>query len=217
MQLLCHVDAVVALLADSMRLDEADAVIEGDVLGHQRVRIQVDCVIAASAGLRFGEFDQCAAMALALTARRDRDVIEQETRLRFLQHEDADDASTVLHHPGLAVSDAPRVIVQHRAGQFADASGVVRIRGMDDVAHDGSIMMTGSADHGGSRATRQSSRPLSHCLSRGLQPHRLRQPIQPTHNAFAGEHAAVFLKPKDQPTARKPQPGPRQQIQRAGR
>ena len=63
------------------------------------MRIQVDGVIAASAGLGFGEFDQCAAMALALTARQDRDVVEQETRLRFLQHEDADDASSVLHSP----------------------------------------------------------------------------------------------------------------------
>ena len=107
---------------------------------------------SASAGLGFGEFDQRAAMALALTAGQDRDVVEQETRLRFLQHQDADDASSVLHHPGLAVSDAPRVVVQHRAGRFADASDVVCIRGMHDVAHDRRVMMTGNANHVGSRS-----------------------------------------------------------------
>ncbi len=149
LQWFCHVYTIIALLADAVRLDEADAAIERDVLGHQRVRIEVNGVIAASTGLSFGEFDQCATMALALAFRQDGDVVEQQTRLRFLQNEEADDATCVLQHPGLAVSDAPRVIVQHRAGRFADARDVVRVRGLDDTARGTRIMMMGDANHDG--------------------------------------------------------------------
>ena len=44
-------------------------------------------------------------------------------------------ASRILQHPGLPIGDALRVVVQHRAGRFADARDVMRVGRMHRVTH----------------------------------------------------------------------------------
>src|ERR1700761_7300667 len=91
-----HVYAVVAIFRYSPRLDVADTAGERDVLGHQLMRVEVDCTKASTPRFCFRERHQRPADAMPLVLGPPRDVVEQQASCGLFQHQNACDAPGLL-------------------------------------------------------------------------------------------------------------------------
>lgn len=144
---LAHIDAIERLHPAARMLVPAEAAVDADVLGHQRVCIQLDLRVPAPPRLGLEERHQAPPDSLPLAIGIDRDVVEQKQVARALDHhQQAGHAAVDLEHPRLAVGDAARIIVEHWPRLLPEPLDVGTVAALDQRLDGGPILGAGGTD-----------------------------------------------------------------------
>jgi hypothetical protein len=120
-------------------LDEPDPRVEGQVLRHLLVGVEVDGVEPGTPRLGFGELQEGPSKPDPAMAGMHRDVVDQEPFTSDAEDDDPHDGAVVFGDGDLTVADDLGAVVGHRAGQHPDALDVVPVCGVDEFSHARSI------------------------------------------------------------------------------
>jgi lysophospholipase L1-like esterase len=158
-QVLLQVHAAVAVLGAAGGLAVAEPGVDGLVLGHDLVGVEVEAGQAAPPGLLFGELHQAAAQAGALGGRVDRDVgdVQAVTGLDKLD----EPRHRLPGHPQAAGLHLGGVVGQHRGGRAVHPVQVPGVGGGDDVP-DGRQVRRGGRAHGFHSVQEITSQDIAH-------------------------------------------------------
>jgi 8-hydroxy-5-deazaflavin:NADPH oxidoreductase len=126
-----HRDPIEPNLPPAPGLDEPQARVEREVLGHEHMRIEQVCGESAANRLSFGEGDQRPTMPLPLHRWLDRDIVEQERAYLLLEHDEPEELAA----PDLTIGYAPGIVVPHRTGRLAGAVDVVSVSTAHERLH----------------------------------------------------------------------------------
>ncbi len=119
-----------------VRLDEAQVGVEGQVFGHQLVRVESYCLKTRVPRRLLGESDEPTAVTAALSRRPKRDIVEQHGVGLGDEHDETLYATVTCQDEDTFLADQKPVIVEHRSGLSADARDVVAV-GCRDQFFDG--------------------------------------------------------------------------------
>src|SRR6266700_3351529 len=129
-EFLRHEDPAISARYVAIGLAVAQPGVDGQVLGHDLVRVQGEPVQPVRHGLLLGELHELSPQPDALRGRADGDGLDQKAVYLSDQHDDADDR--LPEHPDLAGLDGGTVV-----GQYRGSRGVhpVRVPGVGRLDH----------------------------------------------------------------------------------
>ena len=94
-------------------------------------------------GLVLGDCEERSAEALATLGRMDRDVLEDESFVGNVEHEDPHDVSVAFSEVYIRSADHAVVIIGHRSREHSDALDIVSVRGVDEIRYSFRIIRVG--------------------------------------------------------------------------
>src|SRR5665213_4419576 len=117
-------DAVIPAVVLAVVLDVADPRVEHLVLGHLRIRAQIDRREAAPNGLLLGKLEQSPPDPGAAGLRAGGHGVDVEAVLGLVLNQHAFDARVPFRHPHTMLGDQAGVVEKHGAGRLADPRDV---------------------------------------------------------------------------------------------